>query len=160
MTETTTEDKTQVFNPYDLDLWRMYVRNQRKRMGYDKATHFVQTLWLRTRVKINVQTFYKIEQGKQEPTIAQFMAINMALSNHELPDEEIHKRCLCREWQQIKTLNEDNNDTLNYEQKIPPLWAEQNFKVMKEEHSLSSDRAAGVALVLNEPFSLFHDEFF
>lgn len=158
MSEDMKEEQEQEFIPYDLDLWRMHVRNQRKKMGYDKATHFVQTLWLRTRIKINVQTFYKIEQGKQEPSITQFMAINLALFNNEIPSHDIHNHCMCEEWKEVKELtNNPNTDDLTDYLIVPSKWAIENYEKMKEQYEVADtdNSLFFVAVKANEPTELF-----
>ena len=88
------------FEPFDFGLYGMLVRKMRTDLGYRKAEDFVRTLYLRTRMSMSKETLYKIEQGKQVPNTAQFLALNLALTGELIP-EKVASLCLSREWEQI-----------------------------------------------------------
>lgn len=73
--------------------WRAYgstVRHARKAAGCRTAAEFSAMIYRRTRLEVSMDALYRIEQGRQQPTPEQFMAINLALFGRLfIPIEEV-----------------------------------------------------------------------
>ena len=123
----TEQEKVQLF---DFGLWCAVLRNQRKKIGFDKASDFTAALWDRVRVKMTPATFYKIEQGKQEPSLTQYMGINLLLFNDFTPTPEIYQLCICEEWKETKEILNDEEER---EIIVANDWAIENYNRHKEE---------------------------
>lgn len=79
--------------------WKMYgslIRMKRKEAGYVKADGFVNDLYDKTGLKLHVQSYYKIEQGKQVPTVEQFLSLNQMIYGNPLP-ESVFEVCALRD---------------------------------------------------------------
>lgn len=112
------------FEPIDYELWSTFVRSKRKKMGYISVTRFVKTVFLRTRVYIKEQSYYKIEQGRQKPTTNQFFALNLVVFGTLLPPADIMAHAVSDEWKEVLDVAENpkEHDTI-----VPLKWAEENF---------------------------------
>ena len=93
-------EKINNFKPIDYGLWAIFIRDKRKKMGYTSSKDFAKIVSLNTGVKIKEQSYYKIEQGRQEPTANQFFAINLFIFNALLPPEQILSNIISDEWKQ------------------------------------------------------------
>lgn len=83
--------------------WTVYlalVKKRRINLGYTDAKAFARTIYLRTRVSIPGETYYKIERGKQPLKAMQFMALNIALWGTPWP-EQVMKVCMGIRWEDI-----------------------------------------------------------
>ena len=115
------------FDTFDSALWGGIIKVKRKKLKLTSVSDFVEQIWLRTRVLITVNTYYKVEQGKQEPTLKQFMAINFIIFKSFFPPDDVMHLCLSGEWEQLEQLKDDN------EQIVPDEWAKQNYDYFKSK---------------------------
>lgn len=119
------------FEVFDWATWAAIVRNLRKKQGYSAAEDFARRVWLETRVKLTRETIYKIEGGKQQPTVEQFWAINLMLFGTLMPDEKILALCLSGEWSALA-------DCVGRgEHEIPDAWRRENTETVTNEYLLS-----------------------
>ena len=124
------------FKPFYLDVWAALVRNRRKKMGFDRAEDFTEMLWLTTRLNISPQTLLKIERSEQEPSITQFMGINLFIFGNVFPSKEMMQICLSSEWKLLRDeIDEDSFAMLEIgddplaKMYIPPKWREENRRI-------------------------------
>lgn len=105
---------------FDFEKYGSLIRRKRLSMGYQTGKDFSRGIYLRTRFHISDQSLYKIEQGKQEPTLVQFLAINLALFQSPFPGETTYQGsispCLLGGWEYIEK-NEEISDE----------WKRENF---------------------------------
>lgn len=124
------ESEVEVFD------WKLYgslVRRVRMNLGYKKAEDFAASIWRRTRVKISRDTLYKIEQGRQVPDAAQFMAINLALSGTKFYPW-ITDLCTSPEWRGIEEASGDGTKEVeSVVLDLPPLWKGDNLLKAKRD---------------------------
>ena len=118
----------QTFQAFRFDLWVRIVKTKRKSMGYISVIHFVRTLTWRTRVWFSTGVYYKIEQGKQNPSLEQFMAINLVIFGTMFPPEKDMKNLVAKEWWEIENLQSDPESELM----VPKAWAYENYMYSKE----------------------------
>lgn len=149
----TNEPQIKDFEPFDYGIWGALVRKHRKEMGYN-AEQFTEFLELATRIKIHPQTYYKIEQGKQTPSHAQYMGVNLAVFDDVEPPQNVKQMCLSKEWQYItKTLKEVNecgaSKELWEDDLVPHEWACKNSEYAKQK--LDQEILGGVYDEMSEP---------
>lgn len=142
----TDEPQIKDFEPFDYGIWGAIVRKRRKEMNYN-AEQFTEFLELSTRIKIHPQTYYKIEQGNQTPSHAQYMAINLAVFDDVEPPQEVKQMCLSKEWKHIinilKDIPSDDDKWAFCEEDIVPYeWACVNF--MYASQKLNEELSQGV----------------
>lgn len=97
--------------PRELFNWTVYlalVKERRLQLGYRDAKAFARTIYLRTRVSIPGETYYKIERGKQPLKAMQFMALNIALWGKPWP-EKVMNTCMGESWKLITGDEETRN---------------------------------------------------
>lgn len=118
---------------FDEGKWRDAIKARRKELNIPNAAKFVETLWLKTRVKMHENTYYKIEQGGQKPSLLQFFSINIVLFDDIVPPKKILSGILSREW--VEVINR-----CNYAKKVgyvnvvvPEDWGYNNFHSLNEE---------------------------
>ena len=99
--------------------------------GYKNMDDFARGLWLRARIKIGKETLYKIEQGKQPPSVETFFGINLVLFGEFLP-EKLFCFSVCDEWKAIDKYTADYF-FLDCEPFVPYKWAEENRTEMQEK---------------------------
>lgn len=87
------------YQPIDWALYGLLIRNRRIKAGYKKGEDFISAVYRRTRVKISLDSMYKIERGKQIPPADVFMSINLVLYGEISPDE-VMKICFTPELQE------------------------------------------------------------
>ncbi len=76
--------------PFDWAMYGACVRCRRRAAGCRTAADFSAMLYRRTRLEVSKDALYRIEQGRQQPTSEQFMAINLALFGRLfIPVEEV-----------------------------------------------------------------------
>ena len=130
-------DEEEEFEPWSSQLYGAMVKNARKRAGYSTAQAFSDSIFRRTRVYISRDVLYKIEQGRQNPDIAQFMAINLSLYGAPVPSK-VTMPCICPEWVEIASNGGE----------IPPSWRRANTRAIEEatgEHYETAEAAAKAA---------------
>lgn len=74
--------------------WKLYglmVRAARQNAGVWHAADLGEWLEKRTGVYMSRDVVYKIEQGRQEPKVGQFVALNLALFGKAFPAELLEK---------------------------------------------------------------------
>ena len=126
---------------FDWSLYGALVKNARRKMGYKTAEAFSATIWRRTRYHISKDTLYKIEQGKQMPDAAQFMAISLVLEKSFYP-ASIGGICASIEWQGIA-----NGEG------IPSVWKRENLaEACNEEDEEFKLTEHAAALRTGEPY--------
>lgn len=131
------EDLTS-FEPIDFELWAVFIRNKRKKMGYISVVDFVKSVFLRTRVYIKEQSYYKIEQGRQKPTTIQFFALNLVIFGTVYPPEDILGYIVSDEWKEImRRMTGELVDGNTY--LVPNKWAEENYEKCIANKSIDSD---------------------
>ena len=142
------EDKG-AFEAFDLGYYGSYVKNRRKKMGYKSAKDFCATLWRRTRIKLSTDALYDIERGEREPTITQFIAINLVISGC-LVDMDRLNDWVCNEWGGPVSHGE-----------IPFEWKIENFDAAADELNLDKSNATVrlVALRTHDDEYLFAIDF-
>lgn len=89
------------FEPFDWDIYGAIVRMTRRKRGYKNFQQFSDAIYRRTRKPIAPNVLKRIEQGRQEPTASQFMAINLSLFKEFAPtqnDKSDLAKCLSDEW--------------------------------------------------------------
>ena len=124
------ECKKPVFESFDFTSWSSLIRTKRKKKGFDNASEFAIYVFLLTRVDIATQTYYKIEQGKQEPSVSQFMAINLALYGDFMPPKNIFDLCVNETWLTIRErINNPNEEALL----VPDKWADENSQILEDK---------------------------
>ena len=134
------EKNEEKFEPVDFDLWALCIRKKRREKGFEKARDFVIYLQFQTRTKLNLQSYYKIEQGKQEPTLTQFMAINLVLFGDFQPSNEIMQLCISEKWKTVKDkINRQTDSTFGHERLVPEDWAVENLESLNELYKQDSD---------------------
>lgn len=120
-------------NPVEVIDWNVYgalMRNTRMKNGYKNMDDFARGLWLRARVKVGKETLYKIEQGKQPPSVETFFGINLVLFGEFLP-EKLFSFSVCDEWKAIGKYTEDYFFS-SCEPYVPSRWAEENRAELQE----------------------------
>ena len=70
-----------------------YIRSSRRKAGYWKAELFSDAIEEQTGRHVSADTLYKIESGRQEPSITQLMAIAYTLGYGE--EELAHLLYVC-----------------------------------------------------------------
>ena len=90
-----------IFRLFDFGIWSAIVKRKRKDRGYVTAEDFSNKIESETKVHISVQTLYKIEQGKKEPSLLQFWAINIVIYGQLMPFDEITNICFTNEGKEI-----------------------------------------------------------
>jgi hypothetical protein len=73
----------------DLGTLGSLIRLARLRHGHRHGEKFCQRILEVTGLRLPVDTLYRIESGRQEPTLGQFMAINIALGRHMLDNRMV-----------------------------------------------------------------------
>lgn len=111
------------FKPWASVVYGSLVKDARRKAGYVKAEDFGRAVWRRTRVYLSRDVMYKIEQGRQDPTVVQFMAINLTLFGAPVPSR-VTMPCICPEWIEIAA---------NDGGAIPPEWMEENTRKLEEQ---------------------------
>lgn len=94
------EEAERESNLFNWSLYRALMKDRRQKLGYRDARMFAKTIYLRTRVKIPAESYYKIESGKQGLKAEQFMALNIALWGSPWP-EQIMELCVGVDWSDI-----------------------------------------------------------
>ena len=117
--------------PFKEKVWCNAIKNRRMELGYDKASEFVRTLWYETRVKMHVQSYYKLEQGNQHPTISQFMAINLVLYNDYFPPKEVMQECVSEDFAYVKECLHSSEKDLKCI--VPEVWGFFNYHDLEEK---------------------------
>lgn len=124
----------------------------RRKCKASTADEFARLIFLRTRTKISRDALYRIEQGKQVPNAAQFMAINLALFGEALPSGRTGLQpCFSDEWF-------DYNKTGT----VPRNWRKENASHLYEERGFVSDTGLMVIrdVYLREGDFLGRDDYF
>ena len=148
----TDEPQIKDFEPFEYGIWGAIVRKHRKEMGYN-AEQFTEFLELATRIKIHPQTYYKIEQGKQIPSHAQYMGVNLAVFDDIEPPQEVMQMCLSREWKYILEIpekaKEEGYHKWEWGELVPHEWACLNFEYARQK--LDEELSQGVYGDNHEP---------
>ena len=110
------------FEPWDGVLYGSLVKNARKKAGFANVESFTAGIYRKTRVYISRDVYYKLEQGRQTPSIVQFMAINITLFDIPMPTN-IALPCICPEWLGIVESGGE----------IPGQWREENTRALEEQ---------------------------
>ena len=111
------------YKPVDLSIWCSVVRNKRKKKGFDNVSTFTMYILFLTRTYINPHSYYKIEQGKQEPSLSQFFAINLVLFDDFIPPRDILELCMSDELKTVEANIRNHNDKRFL---VPDEWLKQN----------------------------------
>lgn len=137
------------YHSIDWSLYGALVRNYRIKAGIKKAPDFAKLIYRHTRVKVNQDTIYKIEQGKQQPNAEQFLAINIVLFDSCLP-KEVTDFCFSEEFSDYIKLGPAS---------IPDAWKYENFKQALEEYSIPrlGSSPLGIALEVHDNPIVFED---
>lgn len=85
---------------FNWSMYRILMKDRRQKLGYRDARVFARTIYMRTRVNIPAESYYKIESGKQGIKAEQFMALNIALWGSPWP-EQIMALCVGFDWSEI-----------------------------------------------------------
>ena len=141
----------QTFQAFRFDLWVGIVKTKRKSMGYISVFHFVRALTLHTRVCFSIGVYYKIEQGKQKPSLEQFMAINLVIFGTMFPPEKDMKNLVAKEWWEIENLQSDPESELI----VPKAWAYENYMYSRD---YEEESAYEVAVIDRETPKLYSKE--
>ncbi len=153
-------------NPIEVIDWNVYgalVRNARMKSGFKKIEEFVNALWFRTRVKVGKDTLYKVEAGKQAPSVEVFFGINLVLFGTYLP-ERLFNISVCDEWKQISS-KYDRDGFNSIDPYVPHHWRYENLKDVENswnegtnedvpDRSLTPDECM---IITGELFSVFDD---
>lgn len=146
----------QAFEPFDFGLYGMLIRKMRTDLGYRKADDFVRTLYLRTRLTMSRETLYKIEQGKQAPNAAQFLALNIALTGEPMPGK-VAALCMSKEWAQIVGAFESSArmqpgaDVCSPSAPwVPGAWADENMRRTTEEFADMYERGEASGEIIGD----------
>ena len=73
----------------DSGIYGAYVRLTRLRLGYKKGEEFIEHMKKVTRYEMPLANLYRIETGKREPTVSDFVAINLSFHRRMFDDELI-----------------------------------------------------------------------
>lgn len=103
---------------FNWSLYRALMKDRRQKLGYRDARMFARTIYLRTRIKIPAESYYKMESGKQGLKAEQFMALNIALWGNPWP-EQIMALCTGVAWAEIASSPYPH---------VPRKWALENSK--------------------------------
>lgn len=115
--------------PFDLVLYGAIVRSERGKAGCKTTADFSAMIYRRTRLEVSKDALYRIEQGRQQPTLEQFMAINLALFGELYPrlGSSVLDSCPSRKWVEY-----DRNE------EIPSEWKAENLRAAFSEHGFMS----------------------
>ncbi len=153
-------------NPIEVIDWNVYgalVRNARMKSGFKRIEAFVNALWFRTRVKVGKDTLYKVEAGKQAPSVEVFFGINLVLFGSYLP-EKLFGIAVCDEWEKISSKYEkDGFDS--FQPYVPHHWRRENFEDVtdswnegkKEDDSDRASTPEDCMLITGERPCVFED---
>ena len=86
-------------HPFEYDVWGAFIRNKRKNLGFIKADEFCKHIQDTLNYYITPQTLLKIERGDQQPSITQFIALNLICDDTPFPSNEMMNVLLCNKWQ-------------------------------------------------------------
>ena len=123
---------------FDWVLYGAIVRSERGKAGCKTTADFSAMLYRRTRLEVSKDALYRIEQGRQQPTTEQFMAINLALFGELYPrfGSSVLDSCPSRKWAEY-----DRNE------EVPRDWKAENLRAVFSECGFVS--AEGRSCVLD-----------
>lgn len=86
---------------FDWALYGSVLRAARaKKLGFKKGEEFAKRIEAEG-LKMSKETLYKIEQGKQIPNAAQFIALNLIVFGESAP-EKVMDLCMGTQWQGLR----------------------------------------------------------
>lgn len=85
---------------FDMELFGLLIRRERTKAGFGTAESFAKKIVSVTMLPISKDVIYRIESGKQSPTLEQAMAINLTLNKRLLEGLPI-EMCVGSLWKGI-----------------------------------------------------------
>ena len=126
------EESSVLSMPIDWDLYRLRVRHLRKELGFRRAKDFVDFIYLRTRMDLGVDAYYRWERGDATPKFTNLdyvFAINLAVYGTLMP-AELMDGCIDPYWVEI-----EDHDGL-----LPEEWRIENYFAALEAYKFDTDR--------------------
>ena len=121
---------------FDEDKWREVIKARRKELKIPNAAKFVEILWLKTRVKMQKNTYYKIEQGGQKTSLLQFFSINIVLFDDIVPPKNVMSTLLAPEWVEVINRCYSAKKAGASKAIVPFVWGINNFHTVYDEDKL------------------------